>query len=498
MLAELLTSMSSVTRGSVGKYATPSLTLALEYGSQYTDSGQSSGANGCRARCVRAVCGRRARTDAVTAVYDVPDETRPRAPDGVSRGRRIVMERTAMTATAVVSDDSMNDDEFAMFSEGAKRFVLEELRPLEERLEADDGLPTETWDRLGAISRDLGIYNSNIPVEMGGTGLTLPQFIKTIEIFGQTSWPFTYLVGRPNPLLLRATPEQQEEYLQPVMAGKKVQAFALTEPEAGSFTSGIKTRAVKVPGGYRITGSKHFISNGSTADFSIVIAVTGETKVGRPEATAFLVDAKNDGYIVAGRQEGIGFRGMDQNELVFDDCFVSEDKILGEVGQGLDYGFGFIAERRLFLSGYCVGVMERLVQLSIDFLAARNAFGGPLLNKQGLRWKLADMEAAFFAAQSVVHEVAERCQAILRSTPGELPAATVQAAIKDVSIAKLLATTGVNQSADTAVQLHGGMGWTKGVAVERIFRDVRATRIMDGTDEIHREIISRQLAQRAK
>lgn len=404
------------------------------------------------------------------------------------------MEGKADQAAAEV----MDDDEYAMFADGARRFVLEELRPLEERLEAEDGLPQETWERLGAISRDLGLYNANIPAEMGGTGLTLPQFIKINEIFGQTSWPFTYLHGRPNPLLLRATPEQQEEYLRPVMEGKKIQAFALTEPDAGSFTSGIKTRAVKVPGGYRVTGSKHFISNGSTADFAIVIAVTGESAGGRPQTTALLVDANTEGYRVAGRQEGIGFRGMDQNELVFDDCFVPETKILGELGQGLDYGFGFIAERRLFLASYCVGVMERLVQLSVDFLATRVAFGGPLLGKQGLRWKLADMEADFFAAQSVVHEVAERCQAILRSTPGELPGDTVQAAVKDVSIAKLLATTGVNRSADTAVQLHGGMGWTKGVAVERIFRDVRATRIMDGTDEIHREIIGRYLAKRAR
>lgn len=404
-----------------------------------------------------------------------------------------------MNATAeTVPVEAMNDDEFAMFSDGVRKFVLQELRPLEEQLETDDGLPDETWQRLTALSQSLGTYNSNIPTEYGGTGLTLPQIIKTNEIFGQTSWPFTYLHARPNPLLLRATPQQQEEYLQPVMAGTKGQAFALTEPDAGSFTSGIKTRAEKVPGGYRISGSKHFISNGSTADFVIVIAVTGERSGGRPEATAFFVDAGTEGFAVAGRQEGIGFRGMEQNLLVFDNCFVPEDKILGELGQGLDYGFGFIAERRLFLASYCVGVMARLIQLSVDFLATRTAFGGPLLNKQGMRWKLADMEAEFVAAQAVVHAASERCQAILRSTPGELPPATIQTAVKDVSVAKLLATAGANRLADEAVQIQGGMGWTKGSAVERIFRDVRATRIMDGTDEIHREIISRHLARNAK
>jgi alkylation response protein AidB-like acyl-CoA dehydrogenase len=405
-----------------------------------------------------------------------------------------------MSTTSLAPDttESMDSEEFSAFTAGTKKFVLEKLRPLEEQLEEQDGLDPELWAELGAISRDLGLFNANIPMENGGSGLTLPQFIKTVEIFGQTSWPFTYLLGKPNPLLLRGTPEQQEEYLQPVMSGQKTQAFALTEPEAGSFTSGIKTRAEKVKGGWRITGNKHFISNGSTCDFAIVIAVTGQTKSGRPEATAFLVDRKSEGFHVTRRQEGIGFRGMEQNELFFEDCFVPEDKVLGSLGDGLDYGFGFIAERRLFLSGYCVGVMERLVQLSIDFLASRTAFGGPLLDKQGLRWRLADMEAEFISAQSVVYAAAERSQSILRSAPGELPVETVRAAVKDVSIAKLLATTGVNRSADAAVQLHGGVGWSKGSAVERIFRDVRATRIMDGTDEIHREIISRELARRVK
>lgn len=382
-----------------------------------------------------------------------------------------------------------------MLYQGTERFVYEQLRPLEQELEENDGLPRETWTALAGISLSLGLYNANMPMEVGGSDLTTIELAKIGELFGQTSWPFTYLFARPNAVMLRGTPEQQEQYLKPVMAGEKTQCFGLTEPDAGSYTSGIKTRARKVDGGWRITGTKHFISNARIADFAIVIAVTGERPGERPEATAFFVDRGTEGFSVGTRQEGIGFRGMDQSELVLDDCFVGDDKVLGEIGQGLDYGFGFLAERRLFLSAYCVGVMKRLVETSVEYLAERQVQGGPLLSKQGLRWKLAEMEADYYACQSVLRAAAASCEAILRQDPKEVEPGVMQSAVKEVSIAKLLCTGGANRSADVAVQLHGGFGWTKGSIPERVFRDVRATRIMDGTDEIHKEIIARDLVR---
>ena len=386
-------------------------------------------------------------------------------------------------------------EEFDMLYAGTKRFVLEELRPLEDQLEVDDGLPDEVWAKLAETSQTLGLYNANIPEEEGGTGLTMLEVVKLGELFGQSSWPFTYIYAKPNALLLRGTPDQQAEYLRPVMEGKKVQCFALTEPDAGSYTSGLTTRAERVSDGWKINGSKCFITNGQLADFAIVIAVTAQTERGRPEATAFLVDRDLPGYNLGPRQEGIGFRGVQQRELYFEDCFVSDDKILGEVGQGLNMGFEFLAERRLFLSAYCTGVMDRLIGLSTSYMASRKVQGGLLIDKQGLRWKLAQMEADRFAVQSVVHEAARQAQAVLREGPSDAQAVSMQEAVKNVSIAKWLATTGVNRSADTAVQLHGGSGWTKGNPVERIFRDVRGTRIMDGTDEIHQEIIAREIAR---
>lgn len=387
----------------------------------------------------------------------------------------------------------LTEEEFQLLHQGTERFILERLRPLEMEMEDNDGLPRETWAALAEISQSLGLYNANMPAEVGGSDLTMVQLARIGELFGQTSWPFTYLFARPNAVMLRGTPEQQGEYLKPVMAGHKTQCFGLTEPAAGSYTSGIKTRARKVDGGWRITGTKHFISNAQIADFAIVIAVTGERPGGRPEATAFFVDRGTEGFSVGARQEGLGFRGMDQSELVLDDCFVGDDKVLGEIGQGLDYGFGFLAERRLFLSAYCVGVMKRLVDTSVGYLAERQVQGGPLLMKQGLRWQLAEMEADHYACQSVLRAAAASCEAILRQDPAQVPPGLMQSAVKEVSVAKLLCTGGANRSADVAVQLHGGFGWTKGSIPERIFRDVRATRIMDGTDEIHKEIIARDL-----
>lgn len=390
----------------------------------------------------------------------------------------------------------LTSEEFAMLYEGTERFIRDELRPLEEQLEREDGLPDDVWAKLADTSQTLGLYNANIPEEYGGTGLSMLEVVKLGELFGQTSWPFTYIYAKPNALLLRGTKAQQEEYLRPVMDGQKVQCFALTEPDAGSYTSGLKTRAVKVEGGWKINGAKSFITNGQLADFAIVIAVSSRSEGKRPEATAFIVDKDRPGYNVGSRQEGIGFRGVQQRELYFEDCFVPDDKVLGELGQGLNMGFEFLAERRLFLSAYCTGVMDRLIGLCVPYMASRQVQGGALIEKQGIRWKLAQMEADHFAVQSVVYAAAEQAHQVLREGMDEDgPKVSMKEAVKNVSIAKWLSTTGVNRSADTAVQIHGGSGWSKGNPVERIYRDVRATRIMDGTDEIHQEIIAREVVR---
>lgn len=390
---------------------------------------------------------------------------------------------------------ALTDEEFQMLFDGTRRFVNEELRPLEEELERDDGLPDEVWEKLAETSRTLGLYNANIPSEYGGTGLSMLEVVKLGELFGQSSWPFTYIYAKPNALLLRGTSAQREEYLTPIMEGHKVACFALTEPDAGSYTSGLKTRAEKVAGGWKINGAKAFITNGQLADFAIVIAVTSQNQDKRPEATAFLVDRSCKGYNLGPRQQGIGFRGVEQRELYFEDCFVPDDKVLGEVGQGLNMGFEFLAERRLFLSAYCTGVMDRLIGLCVHYMGSRKVQGGALIEKQGLRWKLAQMEADHFAVQSVVHAAAEQAQMVLRENESGAPKVSMREAVKNVSIAKWLSTTSVNRSADVAVQIYGGSGWSKGSPVERIFRDVRATRIMDGTDEIHQEIIAREVAR---
>ena len=387
---------------------------------------------------------------------------------------------------------AVSKEEFEMLYEGARRFINEKLRPLEDQLEKDDGLAPELWADLTAQSLELGLLNAHLPEEMGGGGLTFTQLVELAALFGHTSWRFSYLLARANSLMLRCTPQQKVDYLEPVMAGTKVQCFAISEPEAGSFTSGLKTRAVKVEGGWRITGTKHWISNGRLADFAIVIAVTDQKEGGRPEATAFFVDKGTPGFSVGAHMELIGFRGVEERELIFDDCFVSDDKVLGEVGKGLDLGFSFIAERRLFLSAYCVGVMDELIGLSVNYMGNRTVQGGLLSKKQGIQWKIADMETDYVAARSVVRAAAERCESDLRNAP-ELAASVAASVIKDVSIAKFLSTTAVNRVADQAVQIHGGVGLSKGYAVERFFRDVRPTRIMDGTDEMHREIIAREV-----
>jgi alkylation response protein AidB-like acyl-CoA dehydrogenase len=344
-----------------------------------------------------------------------------------------------------------------------RRFIATRLVPLEQEIDDNAEVDPERWRALIAESVELGLYAANVPEHLGGPGLT---------IYEQTRlW---------------------EKYLDPVLAGEREQCFALTEPGSGSDNGAMRTRATKVPGGYRITGSKHFITFGS-ADFAIVFAVTGPPPEGRrtPQVTAFLVDKGTPGYIIGGRQRMMGWHALDERELFFEDCFVPDEQVLGEPGQGLRLALASVAQRRLQMAGYAVGAMERLVALSTEFAKLRIVFDEPLAKKQGIRWKLADMAVEPYVARAAVYDATRLCDEGRAAGLSDRELATTFG--KQISIAKLYATTALNRVADEAVQIHGGMGFSREYPVERLYRDARGLRIVEGTDEVHREIISKHL-----
>jgi alkylation response protein AidB-like acyl-CoA dehydrogenase len=382
-------------------------------------------------------------------------------------------------------------DELEDLALTCRRFISDRISPIEQQVDDTDHMDPNVWQGLVKESVDLGLYTANVPESLGGPGLLIAEQTRLWEEFGHTTWPFTYLLARPHRVLFECTEEQRERYLEPVLAGRRTQCFALTEPGAGSDNSAMRTKAEKVDGGYVLNGSKHFISNGN-ADFAIVFAVTGPPLRGRtPQVTAFLVDQGTPGYTVGKSQRMMGWSGMDECELVFEDCFVPDDQVLGPPGEALRLGLASVAQRRLQIAAYCIGAMERLLSLSLDYTRTRVVFDEPLLSKQGIRWLLADAAMQPYLAREATYKAARLCDEARAAGKTEVELSRLFA--KEISIAKLYSSQALNRVADVAVQVHGGMGWCREYPVERLYRDARVFRIIEGADEVHKEIISKAL-----
>ncbi|MFF5988414.1 acyl-CoA dehydrogenase family protein [Prauserella flavalba] len=389
----------------------------------------------------------------------------------------------------------LSTEELREFRTVTRSFVRDRLQPLEHTMDTEDRLPAEVWKELSAASVDLGLWTANMPSAFGGPDLTLSELSSLWEEFGHTSWPFTYLLGRPHPILVTCTPDQRKKYLDPLIGGQAQYCFAVTEPGAGSDVASMKTTAMQVDGGYVINGVKHFITHGGDADFAILFAVTDRKEGQRkPEMTAFLVDRGTPGFTVGGKQDMMGWRGVHEHELIFDNCFVPNEQVLCERGDGMRLAMAGIAQRRLNMAAFSCGMMDRLITLSHEYAQNRVVFGDTLSRKQGIQWMLAEMEALRFSARATTFRVCELCDEARASGMDDLALAGELA--KEVAVAKLVATQALGKVADLAVQIFGGMGWSQENPVERMYRDARILRIVDGTDEVQKGIVFRNLASR--
>ncbi|MEU6701991.1 acyl-CoA dehydrogenase family protein [Pseudonocardia sp. NPDC046786] len=389
----------------------------------------------------------------------------------------------------------LTTEELREFRAVTRSFVRDRLQPLEHAMDAEDRLPDRTWQELAAASVELGLWTANMAEASGGPGLTLGELSSLWEEFGHTAWPFTYLLGRPHATLAKCTPEQRKKYLDPLVSRQAQYCFAVTEPGAGSDVAAMRTTAKQVHGGFVINGVKHFITHGGDADFVILFAVTDRKEGQRkPEMTAFLVDRGTAGFTVGGKQDMMGWRGLHEHELIFEDCFVPDDQVLGEQGEGMRLAMAGIAQRRLNMAAFSCGMMDRLITLSHEYAQNRVVFGEALTRKQGIQWMLAEMEALRFSARATTFRVCELCDEARASGMDDFTLAGQLA--KEVAVAKLVATQALGRVADMAVQIFGGMGWSKENPVERMFRDARILRIVDGTDEVQKGIVFRNLTGR--
>ena len=374
-------------------------------------------------------------------------------------------------------------DELREIQALTRRFVESELWPHESKVERDDLVPPELRRKLWKRAVELGLFAFNMPVEAGGMGLPYIAQVLIREQLGRVSVALADMVGRPPRALLSCNDEQRERFLAPSVRGDKTWAFALTEPGAGSDAMALKTSATPVDGGYKLDGTKHFISHGNTADFVIVVARLNDPAQPSGPLATFLVERGTPGFSVGRVHPKMGWRGYPIAELVFADAFVASSNLLGAAGQGMRIAMGHINEARIGVAAHCVGMAQRAFEMSLEHARQRVQFKQPIGCFQGVQWMLADMAVAIEQSRALLYSAARTMD-----QPGDARAV--------VSMAKLSATEMLASVADKALQIHGGGGYVAESPIEMIYRDARAFRIGEGTSEIQRNQIARAVLGR--
>lgn len=362
-----------------------------------------------------------------------------------------------------------------------RRFVKNDLEPISQQVEEEEKIPEKVVQKM----RELGFFGLSIPEDYGGMGLnTLGECVLNEE-FGRVNSCFRSRFGTNNGIgsqgiMIDGTLEQKENYLPRIASGEWTAAFALTEPNAGSDAANIQTKAVKKGDVYLLNGLKHFITNGDIADVVTVMAVTDKEK-GPRGVTAFIVEKTFPGYSVGKVDHKMGVHGNNTSELVFEDCQVPAANIIGGLeGKGFVTAMKVLEKGRITIAAVCVGTAQYVLDLSIAHSKQRIQFGKPISANQAIQWMLADMAISIYAGRQMVYHTAWSRDQKQRVT-------------QQAAICKVYCTEMVNRAADSAMQIHGGMGYMKESPIERVYRDVRLTRIFEGTSEIQRMVIAREL-----
>ena len=364
-----------------------------------------------------------------------------------------------------------------------RSFVEQEFYPLEDEVDRTGLVPVTLGREIQDKVLELGFYAPNIPAEFGGGGLDTLTFTLLERELGRASMALSVFWGRPSNILCSGNDEQRRRYLLPCVRGEKIDALAMSEPDAGSDVKGMKTFARRDGGDYIINGTKHFISHADVADFVITFALTGEddTPQGpKKRITCFLVDRDTPGFEIRPGYNSVSHRGYHNSILTFDDCRVPASRVLGEEGAGFDLANTWLAATRLTVAAMCVGRARRCFDLCVDWAANRRQFGQPIGRFQGVSFKLADMATWIDAADWLTLAAAWRLDRKLDAG-------------RQIAQAKLYASEMLGRVTDEAVQIFGGMGLMEDLPIERFWRDARVERIWDGTSEIQRHIIARDL-----
>jgi acyl-CoA dehydrogenase len=375
-------------------------------------------------------------------------------------------------------------EELGLLRDLARDFTLKRVRPLAAQIESEHRVPRELLDELA----ELGFLGVAIPAEYGGSGLGETGLCLIMEELtrGDFSLAVTYgahaSIGAMS-VLVGGTEEQKRRFLPALASGETLACYALSEADAGSDPAAMRTVAERDGDEWVIHGEKVWITNGDISDLTTVYAVTDRAKGARGGVTAFLVPSGSKGFTVGKREEKMGQRGSSTVALAFDGVRVGDDHRLGEVGEGFKIAMATLDRGRLALGANCLGCAREAHALSVDYAKQRKSFGKSIGENQAIQWMLADSATEIFAMESLVYRTAWMCD---QREPFS----------RESAMTKLFCSEALDRIVDRAVQIHGGMGYSADYPVEKLYRDARVTRIYEGTSEIQRIVIARDVLRR--
>ena len=361
-------------------------------------------------------------------------------------------------------------------------FAQNEILPHVRAWDEEASFPRELLTRLG----DIGILGVIFPESLGGAGLGYIDLALAVQELAAVDPSIALSVSAHATLcsghiFQSGSESQQRKYIPELASGRKLGCWCLTEPDAGSDAAGTRTHAERCPKGWRLNGTKTFITNGSRADVCVVMAATNSS-LGHHGISAFIVERGTPGFRAGKKEHKLGMRASDTAELIFDDCVVPEENLLGEQGHGFIDALHVLDKGRISIAAMSVGIAQGAYDAALRYAQQRHQFGQAISEFEGIQWKLADMATQIEAARLLTYQAAWMKDSGQRIT-------------KQASMAKLFASEMAVSVANEAVQIHGGYGFIKDYPVEKFYRDVKLCTIGEGTSEIQRLVIARQLLQ---
>jgi alkylation response protein AidB-like acyl-CoA dehydrogenase len=380
--------------------------------------------------------------------------------------------------------DFLLQEEHHQVRETARKFADEVVAPRARELDEREEFPTEIVKQMG----ELGFMGLPYPEKYGGAGLDMLAYAIAVEEIaracGSTAITLAAHVSLGcGPVAQNGTEEQKLKFLTPMAKGEAIGAFGLTEPNAGSDAAGTETRAEKVKSGWRVNGSKIYITNGSVAKY---VTFTARTEPGKSTKgiSAFIMETSTPGFKVGKREKKMGLRGSDTVAISFEDCLVPEENLIGDPTTGFKTFMRTLTGGRISIGALALGLAQGAYEHSLRYAKQRHQFGQPIANFQAIQFMLADMAVRIEAARLLVYRAAK-----LKDEGKEH--------VKEAAIAKLFASEAGNWVTDKAIQIHGGIGYCRDIPVERMHRDVKLMEIGEGTSEIQRLVIAREILRGA-